>query len=404
MTSPDGASPDGAIAIGMFAARQAETEDQAAARATDGAWKNSWNNAQGAHQQSTAGMYREVTRLDNRIDTFLYGNDIVSLATFSESGWWTKPPGAKTVSPQLISGASGGAVQNGEGSGEFRGGRGGWSGGWSKVNNIPAGELPDEVWVEVGAGGAGANSAGVGGDAGGSAFGDIAIADGATGDNYGVGNFQFRIRGGDGGYGTGNRFIGVTARAAKPGGDGSFHGGGEAGAPAGSGNDGVNGWSVSVVGNIGMGSGGGGGAINMGVGGNGGDGGDGGWPSGPGGGAGGYNIGGPGRGGNGGSGAVFVMTILEDTAGLPPTPPTDLAVVSITPNSVKVSWTASTDDIAVRRYEVFLDGLAFDSFDGIEADITGLSPATTYDITVQAVDIGGNRSEMSAVLQVTTIV
>jgi hypothetical protein len=403
VTSPDGASPDGSIALGMFRARQLQTEEQARSEATNGAWKGSWNAAQSAHQQSTAGMYREVTRLDNRIDTFLYGNDLVSLATFSESGWWRKPPGAKSHTVALMSGASGGGVQNGEGSGEFRGGKGGYSGGWEKWT-VDDADMPDEVWVEIGAGSEGATSAGPAGDAGGTAFGDLAVAEGATGTNYGTGNFQFRIRGGDGGYGTGNRLTGVRAQPATPGGDGSFHSGGEAGAPAGSGNDGVNGWSVSVVGDIGMGSGGGGGAINLNLSGNGGDGGDGGWPSGPGGGAGAYNIGGPGRGGKGATGAAFILTVLQDTAGLPPTPPTDLAIVSVTPTSVKVSWTASTDDIAVRRYEVFVDGNSFASFDGIEADITGLSPATTYVITVQAVDLGGNRSEMSAPLQVTTIV
>ncbi|MCD2096521.1 fibronectin type III domain-containing protein [Rhodococcus rhodochrous] len=403
MTSPDGASPEGALGVGLFAARQAQTEDEARRAATNGAWQGSWNSAQDAHQKSTAGMFREVTRLDNRIDTFLYGNDLVSLATFSESAWWDKPPGAKTVIVNPLGGSSGGGVQNGEGSGEFRGGKGGFSGGWDRIT-IAASDLPDQVWVEVGAGSEGATSPGAAAPAGGSAFGDYSIAEGATGTNYGSGNFSFRVRGGDGGYGTGSRLWGVTARPAAPGGEGSFHPGGEAGAPTGSGNDGVNGYSVTRVGDIGMGSGGGGGAINMGVSGTGGDGGDGGWPSGPGGGAGAYNLGGPGRGGNGATGAVFVMTILEDALGLPPTPPTNLSVVSVTATSATISWTASTDDIAVRRYEVFVDGVSYQSVDDIQVEITGLQSATTYSVTVQAVDLGGNRSEMSAPLSVITIV
>lgn len=405
MTSPDGASPDGAIAIGMFAARQAETEEQAAARATDGAWKNSWNNAQSEHQRSTAGMYREVTRLDNRIDTFLYGNDLVSFAVYSESDVWNKPAGAVNVSVSVIAGSSGGGrANNPESGGDFaRGGLGGWSGGWSR-GSFSASDLPDQVEIIVGSGSEGGTTVGAAAaDAGESGFGTFVTASGAEGTNYGSGDYSFRSRGGKGSWIRGNRFFGWTYIAASYGGDGSFHPGGEAGSPTTSGNPGVNGYSITEFGKIGMGSGGGGGASRSDAG-SGGRGGDGGWPAGAGGGGGASNLGSSGNGGNGASGAVFVITTLEDKLGIPPSPPTDVAVVSVTSTSVTVSWTASTDDIAVRRYEVFLDGIAFDSFDGIEADITGLEPATTYEVTVQAVDLGGNRSEMSEPLNVTTIV
>ncbi|MCZ1070836.1 fibronectin type III domain-containing protein [Rhodococcus sp. A5(2022)] len=363
-----------------------------------------WTKAQSSYQQSTAGMYREVTRLDNRIDEIIFGNELVNLATFSTSGTWTKPPGATRVVVNVIAGASGGACANSAGSGEFRGGLGGYSGGWYRAT-ILAGDLPDTVEVTVGSGSDGATTSGWAVAAGDSAFGTYVVANGSTGSNYGSGNYSFRVRGGDGGYGTGSRLNGVTMHSATYGGAGSYNPGGEAGAPDGSGNPGVNGYSITEVGKIGMGSGGGGGAMNSSTSGGGGRGGDGGWPSGPGGGGGGYNLGGPsGRGGKGAAGAVFVMTYLEDTLGVAPSAPTNLTASEITPTTAKITWTASTDDIAVRNYKVFVDGTEVAAVDGISHTVDGLSPATTYQITVRAVDLGGNVSNASAPLSLTTTV
>lgn len=402
MTTPGGEAPDGAYVIGSGYGSDV-TEDSVRS-ITRGNVLNPWSRAQDNYQVSTAGMYREVTRLDNRIDEIIFGNELVNLATFSTSGTWTKPPGATRVVVNVIAGASGGACANSSGEGEFRGGLGGYSGGWQRAT-ILASDLPDTVDVVVGAGSNGATSSGWAVAAGDSSFGTYVIATGSVGSNYGTGNYSFRVRGGDGGYGTGSRLNGITSHSATYGGAGSFSPGGEAGAPDNSGNPGVNGYSVNEVGKIGMGSGGGGGAMNLGVSGPGGRGGDGGWPSGPGGGGGGYNNGGPsGPGGKGAAGAVFVMTYLEDTLGIAPTAPTGLAASEITPSSAKITWVASTDDIAVRNYKVFVDGVEVAAVDGISHTVTGLSPATTYQVTVRAIDLGGNASNDSSPLSFTTTV
>lgn len=98
------------------------------------------------------------------------------------------------------------------------------------------------------------------------------------------------------------------------------------------------------------------------------------------------------------------MTYLEDTLGIAPTAPTGLAASEITPSSAKITWVASTDDIAVRNYKVFVDGTEVAAVDGISHTVTGLSPATTYQVTVRAVDLGGNASNESSPLSFTTTV
>ncbi len=403
MTTPGGEAPDGAYVIGSGYGRDV-TEDSVRSM-TRGSILNPWSKAQNSYQVSTAGMYREVTRLDNRIDEIIFGNELVNLATFSTSGTWTKPPGATRVVINVLAGSSGGACANNSEGGEpeWWGGLGGYSGGWERAT-VLASDLPDTVEVIVGAGSDGATSKGAALAAGGSAFGTFVVAGGATGTNYGSGSYSFRVRGGNGGYATGSRFTGGELREATYGGAGSFHPGGEAGAPKESGNPGVNGYSVTEVGKIGMGSGGGGGAMKN-FSGAGGRGGDGGWPSGPGGGGGAYNTGGPaGPGGKGSAGAVFVMTYLEDTMGIAPTAPTGLVASEVTSSSAKITWVASTDDIAVRNYKVFMNGVEVAAVDGISHTVTGLSPATTYQVTVKAIDLGGNASNDSSPLSFTTTV
>lgn len=399
MTSPDGSSPAGSLATGLFASWQAQTEGDAKS-AMNGAPLNAWGGAQDRFHQEVAttfGMYREVTRLDNRIDEIVIGNQKVLLATFSTSGTWTKPKGATRVVVNVLAGSSGGGRSNNGGNGgSGRGGLGGFSGGWSK-QTINATTLPDTVAVTVGSGGSGASSdGGTGSGANGSSFGTWVTSDGASPTQHGLGTLTFRIRGGNGGM------LGFAPVPATVGGDGSFHPGGEPGKPDGSGNAGVNGFSVNQVGQIGMGSGGGGGAAK-GFTGSGGRGGDGGWPSGPGGGGGAYeSFGTAGNGGNGAGGAVFVMTYLEDTFGLPPSAPTNLQASNVTRSGAKITWTASTDDVVVAKYEVLVDGFVTGDTTGVDFELAGLSPSTSYQVAVRAVDLGSNRSDPSSAITVTT--
>lgn len=321
MTSPDGVSPDGSIGVGMFAARQAETEEQAAARATEGAWQGSWNGAQENIKggfTTTAYVAGEVGRLDNRIDEVVYGQGLAQLNTYSTSDVWTKPPNCRKVVIDIMGGASGGGCGNSSPTfSVFNYGLGGYSGGWYTIELNPL-DLPDQVQVIVGSGGMGSTTEGAYGAAGSESSFHGFTATGAAPNGFGTGNKTFRIRGGRGGY---RQSVGdgVVDYPGANGGAGTYADGGR-----GSSQVGVYGESGSGVGiqQIGMGSAGGGGYIGKGgafdVGlTHGSGGGGGGWPSGPGGGGGGgftYPIASnprPGPGGSGAGGAVFVTSYLE---------------------------------------------------------------------------------------------
>lgn len=86
-----------------------------------------------------------------------------------------------------------------------------------------------------------------------------------------------------------------------------------------------------------------------------------------------------------------------------PSVPTNLAVVETTTTSISLTWTASTDNVAVNGYTVFVDGVNYGTVPTNTADITGLTPVTTYSIYVVAKDAAGNTSNVSATVQGTTL-
>jgi PQQ-dependent dehydrogenase (s-GDH family) len=97
-----------------------------------------------------------------------------------------------------------------------------------------------------------------------------------------------------------------------------------------------------------------------------------------------------------------LMTQLPDTQA--PTAPTNLAASAITQNSFTLSWTASTDNVAVTGYDVYQDGVKINAANitGTSYNVAGLLPATTYGYYVRAKDAAGNVSANSSTLNVTT--
>ncbi|MDB2587676.1 DUF5011 domain-containing protein [Flavobacteriaceae bacterium] len=86
----------------------------------------------------------------------------------------------------------------------------------------------------------------------------------------------------------------------------------------------------------------------------------------------------------------------------PPTVPTNLSATGITTTSFTLSWNASTDNVGVDRYEVFIDGLSQGTQAGTSTLISGLNPSTQYSAAVRALDAAGNPSNQSNSLSVTT--
>ncbi len=87
-----------------------------------------------------------------------------------------------------------------------------------------------------------------------------------------------------------------------------------------------------------------------------------------------------------------------------PTVPTALVAANITANSLTLSWTASTDNIAVTNYEIFRDGTSIGTTATAATtfNVAGLVCATNANFTVKAKDAAGNTSAAGNALSVTT--
>lgn len=86
----------------------------------------------------------------------------------------------------------------------------------------------------------------------------------------------------------------------------------------------------------------------------------------------------------------------------PPTPPTNLRTVEVEMYKIVLNWDAGTDNIAVEKYAVYVNGKKYSRPKYTTVSITGLDPATTYTIEVETLDTSGNASERVSV-NVTTL-
>ncbi|MBM7565120.1 fibronectin type III domain-containing protein [Paenibacillus sacheonensis] len=86
-----------------------------------------------------------------------------------------------------------------------------------------------------------------------------------------------------------------------------------------------------------------------------------------------------------------------------PSAPTALTSPSKTSTSVSLSWTASTDNVGVTGYDVYVGGTLAGSTTGATTfTVNSLAANTAYSFTVKAKDAAGNASAASSPLSVTT--
>lgn len=88
----------------------------------------------------------------------------------------------------------------------------------------------------------------------------------------------------------------------------------------------------------------------------------------------------------------------------PPTVPGPTTVAEITETSVRLTWTASSDDVGVVRYEVSMyhtDVVQLVRTPINEVEISGLRRSGTYGFSVRAVDAAGNSSYGNETLWIT---
>jgi hypothetical protein len=85
-----------------------------------------------------------------------------------------------------------------------------------------------------------------------------------------------------------------------------------------------------------------------------------------------------------------------------PSAPTNLVAMPISGSGISLTWTPSTDDVAVAGYQVFRNGSPIATSASASYLDTGLSASTTYTYTVTAFDSSRNVSPASQAVNATT--
>jgi uncharacterized protein YjdB len=99
--------------------------------------------------------------------------------------------------------------------------------------------------------------------------------------------------------------------------------------------------------------------------------------------------------------ASIVVTVSNAADSTAPSVPVDLQLGRITPLSVDLDWTASTDDVAVSGYRIYLNGSDPVEVSTTSNRLTGLEADAAYTFTVTAFDPSNNESSPSASVQAT---
>jgi YD repeat-containing protein len=100
---------------------------------------------------------------------------------------------------------------------------------------------------------------------------------------------------------------------------------------------------------------------------------------------------------------------VQTSDGTPPTVPTNVSAVAASATQINLTWTASTDNVAVTEYRIErCQGASCTTFAQIANPVvtnysdTPLSDITTYRYRIRAGDAGGNLSAFSAIASATT--
>ena len=86
-------------------------------------------------------------------------------------------------------------------------------------------------------------------------------------------------------------------------------------------------------------------------------------------------------------------TACTDTA--PPSPPTGLKLTGATGTSLALSWIASTDDVGVQGYGLYVNGVYRETVPGLTYVFSALACGKAYSLGVDSVDSAENRSTIA---------
>lgn len=99
----------------------------------------------------------------------------------------------------------------------------------------------------------------------------------------------------------------------------------------------------------------------------------------------------------------LLVTTLASSDTVAPTIPMGLTIDRIGQINFSISWIASTDNVGVSVYDIYLDGALIMSTPNTFYTVTNLIAATEYSVVVKARDAVNNNSESSSALLVTTL-
>lgn len=105
----------------------------------------------------------------------------------------------------------------------------------------------------------------------------------------------------------------------------------------------------------------------------------------------------------GGNSAEDTWGIYKNSDTQAPTTPANVTLNNISLNSINVSWSASTDNIGVTGYNVYVDGVLEAQTTSTNITIGDLNTNTTYSFTIVAKDLINNMSNASVAKNGTTL-
>jgi chitodextrinase len=100
------------------------------------------------------------------------------------------------------------------------------------------------------------------------------------------------------------------------------------------------------------------------------------------------------------SSRIYIATPPDNSA---PSVPEGLKAAERTETDIKLEWSASSDNVKVKQYEIYCDGTRKGKISKPAYTCKGLIPGKSYVFTIKALDSTGNSSALSKALKVTTV-
>lgn len=101
--------------------------------------------------------------------------------------------------------------------------------------------------------------------------------------------------------------------------------------------------------------------------------------------------------------SVMATTLATSTDATAPSTPLNLAATVVSASQINLSWSSSTDNVAVTGYAILRNNVEIANVTTNSYQNIGLTASTTYSYSIKAFDAAGNRSASSNVVSATTL-